>query len=142
MLDKYRMPNDNVFIWLGTTEKKVNNVLILAGGDVLFLEAIRTLSLMKEEVRNDIRTLDPSSLIKKYELPIDDFELLGDLKRGVETKQYPPYSGIGAQEEYKSMIWRYISLLLSVRNPVEKVAILDGIIDECRKRKLALQGKG
>ena len=40
---KFELPNGNIFIWLG--EHKIHeceNVLILAGGDVLFLREVKS----------------------------------------------------------------------------------------------------
>ena len=51
VLFKYKLPNGNVLIWLGTGEtwgrsEGVDNVLILEGGDVLFLKTTKVIPIL------------------------------------------------------------------------------------------------
>lgn len=68
----------------------VNNVLVLAGGDVLFLKTEGILRLWKEEVQKDLETLDCETFSKKYDVP-NNSGLLTELKNGLETREYPGY---------------------------------------------------
>jgi len=55
MKDEIILPRDNVFIWFGSFDNsQVNNVLILAGGEVLILKAIRKFDLNQDQIRNDL----------------------------------------------------------------------------------------
>lgn len=70
VLFKYRLPNGNVFIWLGTggiwgRSKGIDNVLILYGGDVLMLETVKTIPLWKKEVVEDVNNLSYEEFVKK-----------------------------------------------------------------------------
>ena len=53
----------------------MNNVLILVGGDVLFLRIDKILPLWKKEVQKDLVELDYKTFVEKYELPVDNWEL-------------------------------------------------------------------
>ena len=95
VLSKYKLPNGNVFIWLGKggiweKSEGVDNVLILNGGDVLFLKTMKVLPLYEEKVKQDLKNLGHEEFVKKYELPADG-DLLEDLKKGVITGEYPPF---------------------------------------------------
>lgn len=98
VLFKHRFPSGNIFIWLGKGDiwgkglKKagIDNVLILAGGDVLFLKTAKVLPLYEEKIKEDIKTLTHEDFIKKYDLPADS-DLWKDLKEGVESGEYPPF---------------------------------------------------
>lgn len=81
-IEKYVLPNGNIFVWLGKWKKEegaIDNVLILAGGDVLFLKIDKVLPLWRKEVRKDLVELDYRAFMEKYELPIDDWELYKEL---------------------------------------------------------------
>lgn len=65
---KYKLPNGNIFIWLGNQPiHGCEDVLILYGGDVLFLKTIRKES--SESIRKDIEKLEKSAFLDKYEWP-------------------------------------------------------------------------
>jgi len=92
------LPNENVFIWLGKggmwgESGGMDNVLILAGGDVLFLKTIKAISLLKEGVKEDIKNLSYKEFNKKYELPVNG-EIWSELKRGVGGGRCPPFREI------------------------------------------------
>ncbi len=140
MIDKYRLPNNNILMWLGTSDQAVNNILILAGGDMLFLTALKTVSLSEDKTRNDIMTLDRKSFVQKYGAPINH-ELWEDLKKGVKSGEYPPYLGINAREDYQSMLRNYIGALSRVKDPETRIQVLDEIIGECVRRKIEIERK-
>jgi hypothetical protein len=101
VLSRYKLPNDNVLIWLGTggmwgKTKGVDNVLILAGGDVLFLETTKMISLHDQAFREDLaqeRMAEYKGMIFEYisrislttnrEERIRQFE---DIKREIESR--------------------------------------------------------
>lgn len=116
MRDEIILPRDNVFIWLGSFDNsQVNNVLILAGGEVLILKAIRRFDLSQVQIRNDLEKEEIEAFIEKYGL-IDDVSIITefvvdlknnkedykrkitsiveDLKKGVKNKKYPPFTGV------------------------------------------------
>lgn len=140
LIDKYRLPNNNIFMWLGTSDQAVNNILILAGGDMLFLTALKTVSLSEDKTRNDIMTLDRKSFVEKYGAPISH-ELWEDLKKGVESGEYPPYLGTNATRDYRSMLRDYIGALSRVKDSETRIKILDEIIGDCIRRKIEIERK-
>ena len=95
VLSKYDLPNKNTVIWLGTGKiwgkgdgtSNMNNVLILAGGEVLFLKTVNTLDLAKKEVQRDILALKFEEFICKYGLPNNE-ELWVELKEAVKSGKY------------------------------------------------------
>jgi len=63
---KHELPNGNVFIWLGNQPiHDCEHVLILAGGDVLFLKTIKRDHV--EKLRSDIRSLDKQEFFDEYQ---------------------------------------------------------------------------
>ena len=61
---KYELPNGNIFIWLGRQKiYDCENVLILAGGDVLFLKEVEILT--ENEIREDIKALSKEQFFIK-----------------------------------------------------------------------------
>jgi len=65
---KHELPNGNTFIWLGNQPiHGCENVLLLAGGDILFLKTHRKVDGIK--IRNDIKTLDKTSFLNAYGWP-------------------------------------------------------------------------
>ena len=98
VLSKYKFSNGNTFIWLGKgetwgkgeKEEEINNVLILEGGEVLFLKTVRILPLWDEKVKEDLKKLNHEDFIDKYNLP-SNIDLWRDLKEGIESGEYPPF---------------------------------------------------
>jgi hypothetical protein len=97
VLCKCEFPNGCTFIWLGKGDtwgkgekkKGINNVLILEGGEVLFLKTVKVLPLHDEKVKNDLKKLNCEEFINKYNLP-SNIALWKDLKEGIESGKYPP----------------------------------------------------
>lgn len=140
VLFKYKLPNENVFIWVGKggiwgKSEGVDNVLVLAGGEVLFLKTIETISLWDEKVKEDIKNMGHEEFAKKYKLPTNG-DLWSELKKGVEMGKYPPYlEGVeGRIREYQNMISAYIANISQLRDPDEKIRQLEAIIEECCRR--------
>lgn len=140
VIEEYRLPNDNVFIWLGTTDEVINDVLVLAGGDILFLKAQKTISLAKRGVKNDIMTLDCRSFAEKYKIPPNQ-ELWSDLREKIESGEYPPFHRIFARQAFESMLRGYVGALLRDSDPKRKIEILDGIIGDCMRRRSEIEKK-
>ncbi len=140
LIDKYRLPNDNILMWLGTSDQAVNNILILAGGDMLFLTALKTVSLSEDKTRNDIMTLDRKSFVEKYGAPVSP-ELWDDLKKGVESGEYPPFLGTNALRDYRLMLGHYIGALSRAKDPETRIKILDEIIGDCLRRRIEIERK-
>lgn len=142
VLSKYILPNGNVFIWLGRggiwgESKGIDNVLILAGGDILFLETSKCLSLSDPEIGNDIKNLSRGEFIKKYEMPVNG-DLWKELKQGVVAGEYPPFrqktkARIG---NFQTMISAYITNILHLKDRNERMRQLKVIIQECRNHLL------
>lgn len=142
VLFKYKLPNGNVLIWLGTGEtwgksKGVDNVLILEGGDVLPLKATNVISLWKEEVKEDIKNLEYEEFAKKYELPTNG-ELWRELKQGVKMGKYPPFREDAEKrvKDFRNMISAYITNISQLKDPEEKIRQLEAIMEECRREIL------
>ena len=65
---KYELPNGNMSIWLGNQSiHECDNVLILAGGDVLFLKTVERSG--SEKIRADIRRLNKADFLNEYGWP-------------------------------------------------------------------------
>lgn len=141
VLSKYKLPNGNVFMWLGTG-KSVDNVLILEGGDVLFLKTTRVIPLWKEEVREDIKNLKYEQFAKKYELPTNG-EIWRELKQGVKMGKYPPFQEASEDRirEFRNMISAYIENISHLRDPDEKIRQLEAIIGECYRKILEIKAE-
>ena len=147
VLSKYKLPNGNVFIWLGTGEtwgrsSGVNNVLILEGGDVVSLKTTNVTPLWKEEVREDIKNLKYEEFAKKYELPANR-DLWIELKEGVKKGKYPPFKEASEDRirEFKSMISAYIENISHLRDPDEKIRQLEAIIGGCYRKILEIKAE-
>jgi hypothetical protein len=139
---KYKLPNDNVVIWLGSgvgwgKNEGIDNVLILAGGDVLYLKTIKELSLSNNQVREDLKNLSYNELCKKYDLP-DKFELWSDLQKGVKTGKYPPYIDNQPIDDFMQMVSSYISRIAQLSDRNEVTRILESIIRECHNKIISL----
>ena len=65
---KYKLPNGNTLIYLGNQPiYECENVLVLAGGDILFLKPVRTLRI--GDIQNDIVRLSHYEFFEKYTWP-------------------------------------------------------------------------
>lgn len=159
MMDEIILPRENVFIWLGSFDNsQVNNVLILAGGEVLILKAIRRFDLSQDQIRNDLEKETVDTFIEKYNL-IDDVSIIAefvidlknnredykrkiisiveDLKKGVKSKKYPPYAGV-LQNLYLNDFYQLTRWYLSkfCNSPASENLIRDlmEISDECTRK--------
>lgn len=68
----------------------INNVLVLSGGDVLFLKTEGILPLWKKDIQDDLEKLDCKTFSKKYNVPISS-DLFAEIKNGLKTGEYPRY---------------------------------------------------
>jgi hypothetical protein len=94
VLSEYKVENGNSIVWLGKggiwgngEKDEINNVLILAGGEVLFLKTVNALELYRKEVRDDIFALSYEEFIGKYDLPSNK-ELWSKLKEDVKSGKF------------------------------------------------------
>jgi len=89
--NKFLLPNGNVLLWIpGKSKDKIENILILAGGDVLLLKSIKHISMLHSYYRDDVLSLPFNDFIKKYKLEeYKDiyYDLIKELKKG----NYPTY---------------------------------------------------
>jgi len=79
---KHELPNGNIFIWLGNQPiHGCENVLILSGGDILFLKTHRREN--SQTIRHDINKLDKGKFLDKYRWPDNESgnELYLELRR-------------------------------------------------------------
>jgi len=86
---KFKLPNNNTLIWLGNQPiYGCENVLILAGGDVLFLKPVKTFRVT--DIQNDIQRLNRKDFLNKYDWPDNSSgnDLYSELGN---TKEYPPF---------------------------------------------------
>lgn len=156
MIDEIILPRDNVFIWLGSFDNsQVNNVLILAGGEVLILKAIRKFDLNQDQIRNDLEEETIDAFIEKYDL-IDDISIITefvvdlknnkedykrkikrivkDLKEGVKNKKYPPFTGVLQNlylNDFYQLTRQYLSKFCKSPSSEQLIKDLMKIRDEC-----------
>lgn len=95
-LSKYDLPNESTIAWVGEGKvwgkgdgSNVNNVLILANGEVLILKTVYAFDLRKKEVKKDVLNLHFEEFICKYGLPNNE-ELWAELKQRVQSGKYGP----------------------------------------------------
>jgi len=68
IVQKYRLPNGNTLIWLGGQPiYECENILVLAGGDVLFLKPVK--SFRVTDIQRDIEQLSRQEFFQKYDWP-------------------------------------------------------------------------
>ena len=113
-----RLPNGNVFMWLGTgigwkeSESGIDNALVLTGGDVLLLKTAGTIPLHNKEIVEDLKNLDFTAFCEKHSLNDLNYDLWKELHYGLERSKYPiiehPESEIF---DYEDMIKKYMSNL-------------------------------
>lgn len=146
VLFRYKLPNGNVLIWLGTgagwgTSEGIDNVLALEGGDVLLLKTTRVISLWEEGIREDIKNLNYEDFVKKYELPVFPRDLWLELKEGVKTGKYPLFleNPIERINKFQAMISAYITSILQLRDPDEKIRQLEAIRDETTRKIFSIK---
>lgn len=162
------LPNDNVFIWLGSYDNtQINNVLILAGGEVLILKAIRRFNLNIERTRNDLINMSIEEFIDNYDLIkylsiIEDFvkdlktnkedyenkieEIIKYVRDGVTNRFYPPYLAKiekyeGYIHEYKSMISKYLHNIHSIDHIKSIMKMCEEKIQMINKEQLKKENK-
>ncbi len=147
ILSKYKLPNGNTFIWLGTggvwgKSEGVDNAIILAGGDVLFLKTVKSLPLYEEKVKEDIKTLSCEEFAKKYDLPTS-VDLWKELKEGAEIGSYPPFLQNVEERmaDTRNMISMYITNILDLKEPKEKIKQLETIMHECQNNILKIKAE-
>lgn len=86
---KYKLPNGNTLIWLGNQQiYECENVLILTGGDVLFLQPVR--SFRVTDLQRDIEQLNRQEFFERYEWPDNSSgnDLYDELSK---TNEYPGF---------------------------------------------------
>jgi len=165
MRDEIILPRDNVLIWLGSFDNsQVNNVLILNGGDVLILKAIRRFDLNQQHIRNDILNMDIDEFVTNYNLLNfeaikTDFEVELDnnkedlewkiksivemVKEGVRNKKFPPYIGTMHNRyfhDFNDLTQHYLSKLHNSGDPDALLYALMEIRKKCegKIKKLAI----
>ena len=153
-LFKEILPNDNVFIWLGSFDNtQVNKVLILAGGEVLILKAIRRIDLNVEKTRNDLLKMSIIEFIDNYDLIeydsiVKDFQeelkknkekyenklmvIIKEIKEGVINKSYPPY--LGKIEKYEDFMDEYKNMIRKYLHNIHSIDHIKDIIKKCEEK--------
>lgn len=94
LVHKYKLPNGNTLIWLGNQPiYECENVLILAGGDVLFLKPVRTLQV--KQLQQDMEHLGQQEFLERYGWPNNSSgnDLFWELQKADE---YPDFLSIKA----------------------------------------------
>jgi len=136
---KYKHPNGNVFLWLGSgsgIEKNldIDNVLILDGGEVLLLKSVMSIPLYNQDVISDFRNEESSILAEKYGIPITR-GFIEELKNGVANDAYPPFKQPLNDRftTFKNMISMYIQHLKNLRSIDDATKHLEDVIDMCHK---------
>ena len=89
---RYKLPNGNTLIWLGNQPiYECENVLILAGGDVLFLKPVKKLYV--KELQQDMEKLSQQEFLEKYGWPNNSSgtDLFWELQKADE---YPDFQSV------------------------------------------------
>ena len=89
--NKFKLPNKNTLIWLGNQPiHGCENVLVLAGGDVLFLKPLKTYSVSVIDIQKDLMKLSRQKLFQKYNWPNNSSgnDLCDELSK---TSEYPGF---------------------------------------------------
>ena len=89
-----RLLNGNILIWL-FSDRGLDNILILNGGDILFLKTVHTIHLRNPETIEDLKSLRPREFMEKYfpdESISFDSELYWFIRNKVEKKEIPVWS--------------------------------------------------
>lgn len=87
IVNKFKLPNNNTLIWLGYQPiYECENILILAGREVLFLKTIKSFNV--EDIQRDMEELSHGEFFRKYEWPHNSSgnDLYWELK---DTEEYP-----------------------------------------------------
>ena len=89
IVHKFKLPNKNTFIYLGNQPiYGCENVLVLAGGDVLFLKPVK--SFRVKDIQRDIKQLSHQEFFQKYDWP--DNASANDLYDELsKTNEYPGF---------------------------------------------------
>jgi hypothetical protein len=142
VLDKHVLRNGNVFIWLGTgtgwaSGANFDNVLMLTGGDVLFLKTSKSISLNDESVRGDLFSLSHDDFVKKYEVPMSH-ELWVDLRTGLKSGEYPLLSKSEKMRlwELREAVMLYVRRVVEMPDGREKASILNEIERELMNTRM------
>ena len=137
MAQAHWLPNDNLVIWSGKTRSngdsdQIDNILILAGGDILFFQPLNTISTYKQTVSNNIKNMSYTEFKDKYKLNID-YNTWNFLKNELNTKKIPPYQYKLKRTEYNKMINNYLTSISRYDDRVvynEYVDIIENIINK------------
>ena len=89
IVHKYKLPNRNTLIWLGNQPiYECENVLVLAGGEVVFLKPVKSFSI--RDIQRDMEQLGRQEFFKKYEWPDDSSgnDLYDELSK---SSEYPGF---------------------------------------------------
>jgi hypothetical protein len=89
IVNKFKLPNKNTFIWLGNQPIfGCENVLILSGGNVHFLKPVQTYKII--EIQGDIEQLSRRDFFIKYQWPDNSSgnDLYDELSK---TNEYPGF---------------------------------------------------
>jgi len=89
IVHKYKLPNGNTLIWLGDQPiYGCDNVLVLAGGDVLFLNPVKSFRIT--DIQKDMERLSRKEFFQKYDWPDKSSgnDLYDELSK---TSEYPGF---------------------------------------------------
>lgn len=145
MIDKHKLPNGNVFMYVSSpTDGETKNMLLLSGGDLLFFDEKARLPLWKEEVKSDLTGMgfdNPREFVDKYDLPNPTSDLWKDLAIGIERGRYPAHSaGNNDLHEYERAFKSHLSRAVQVgQDEGEKKKVIDRAREECRRLEREIQ---
>lgn len=90
ILGKYELENGNTLFHLGSRKDEAEHALLLAGGELLLLKTVHKLELFKEDIINDLKSMELSEFAENYGVHTD-IDLLKEIKRGFTEGDYPAY---------------------------------------------------
>lgn len=145
MAFSYWLPNDNRIIWAGHVPSSlgsevIENILVLAGGDILFFHSPTKLSTYKPITINDIKDMKYTDFKDKYGISID-YNTWTFLKNELEEDKIPPYKYRLKMSEYSNMINKYLSRIDSYENDEIKYKEFITIIKIIVKKMSRLKDK-
>lgn len=134
-LDRFKLPNGNEFIHLKNSRTKIQNVLILAGGEVLFLEEDSQVRL-NDSFQAELQTASRgefSELADKYGIPYTGPDLFYELNRGITAGKYPAFEAGDADvdrhiDTAKKNLRQAVN---SAKNRADKKTVIDNIRNWC-----------
>ena len=123
-------------IWLQNDGiNDVNHILILYGGDILFLKTIKKFPTGEPKIRDAIKNLNSEQFFKLCNLPIKS-HVSEIIRKWINEEKIPPYIAENNSKKglNKEDIQEMLKKIDAMTNGDKKTKIFQYIIYECEKR--------